>query len=78
MLKGPRLPWWWRVEPEVSSSVIQDDLDKTGHICLFGLMQSEKRMLLQQKEGKYNKEICLDQTEEYLNNDCIVIYTSAG
>lgn len=53
LLRGPRLPWWWRVEPGGISSVIQDDLDKAGHVRLFGVMQGEKRMLL-----KTNIETC--------------------
>lgn len=37
------------VEPGGRSSVIQDDFDKTGHVCLFGVMQCEKRVFLEEK-----------------------------
>lgn len=69
LLRGPRLPCW--EEPGGSSLVIQNDLDKTGHICLFGVMQGEKRMLLQQKDNHknviYTSELCWIN---WLNEDC--------
>lgn len=34
------------VEPGVSPSIIQDDLDEAGHICLFSIMEGEKRVFL--------------------------------
>ena len=49
--RGPRLPWWAGA-PGASPSVIQDDLDKTGHVCVFGVVHGEKRMLLHRKEEK--------------------------
>lgn len=52
LLRGPAYPDG--VEPGGSPSVIQDDLDKTGHVCLFGVVQGEKRMLLHQKEEMYD------------------------
>lgn len=33
------------VEPGVSPSIIQDDLDEAGHICLFSVMEGEKRVV---------------------------------
>lgn len=36
--------------PGGSSSVIQDDLDKTGHVCVFGVMHGEERVFLHEKE----------------------------
>lgn len=42
-------------EPGGGLSVVQDDLDKTGHICLFGVMQGEKRVFLEQKRWKVSQ-----------------------
>lgn len=43
------------VEPGGGLSVVQDDLDKTGHVCLFGVMQGEKRVFLEQKRWKMSQ-----------------------
>lgn len=42
--------WVGGAEPGGGSSVVKDDLDKTGHVCLSGVMHGEKRVFLQQKE----------------------------
>lgn len=47
--RSPAYPGGWRAELDGSSSVIQDDLDKTGHVRLFGVVHGEKGMLLQRR-----------------------------
>lgn len=45
------------VEPGGGSSVIQDDLNKTGHVCLFGVMQREKRVFLEEKNWNTSQNL---------------------
>lgn len=45
------------VEPGGGSSVIQDDLDKTGHVCLFGVVQREKRVFLEEKRWNTSQNL---------------------
>lgn len=42
LLRSPAYPDG--VKPGGDPSVIQDGLDKTGHVCFFGFMQGEKWM----------------------------------
>lgn len=45
------------VEPGQGSSVIQDDFNKTGHVCLFGVMQHEKRVFLGGKKRNTSQDL---------------------
>lgn len=40
----------WSLEGRPSG--IQDVLDETGHICLFGVVKGEKWMILREEEDK--------------------------
>lgn len=49
--------WGGEVEPGGGSSVIQDDLDKTGHVCLFGVVQREKWVFLEEKRWNTSQNL---------------------